>query len=54
MEQPTYEIPTIPLRRSTRNRQLSTKYCASEYILLTDGGEPEYYEEAMENEQKDE
>lgn len=44
--------PVEPLRRSTRVRQPSAKYPASEYVLLTDGGEPESYEEAMESEQK--
>ena len=35
-------------RRSTRDRQQSTRYSSSEYVLLTGGGEPEYFEEAME------
>ncbi|KAB5533889.1 hypothetical protein DKX38_016975 [Salix brachista] len=30
------------LRRSTRPRQPSTKYSPHEYVLVTDGGEPEY------------
>lgn len=53
-EQPlTTEGPDpIPLRRSSRNRQPSTRYPVNEYILLTDGGEPECFEEAMESEQK--
>ncbi|KAG8471369.1 hypothetical protein CXB51_036995 [Gossypium anomalum] len=35
--------PAVPLRR----------YSSDEYVLLTDGGEPECYEEAMESECKD-
>ncbi|XP_076899584.1 serine carboxypeptidase-like 10 [Bidens hawaiensis] len=42
----------VPLRRSTRDRQPSTRYSAGEYVLLTDGGEPEYYKEAMEHKHK--
>ncbi|VFQ70711.1 unnamed protein product [Cuscuta campestris] len=45
--------PTVALRRSTRERIPSTHYSTNEYVLLTDGGEPECYEEAMENEDKD-
>ncbi|KAJ0865779.1 putative RNA-directed DNA polymerase [Helianthus annuus] len=52
-ELPVPGMPTfIPLRRSTRNRHPSTRYSADEYVLLTDGGEPECYEEAMEDEHK--
>ena len=40
------------LRRSTRVRQQSTRYSPNEYVLLTDGGEPEDIEEAMENADK--
>jgi hypothetical protein len=48
-------IPTfVPLRRSTRDRHPSTRYSADEYVLLTDGGEPECYAEAMEDEHKKE
>nr|GMC81485.1 cysteine-rich receptor-like protein kinase 10 [Ipomoea batatas] len=36
-------------RRSDRERRPSTRYSSSQYVLLTDGGEPESYEEAMEN-----
>ena len=42
----------IPLRRSTRDRHPSTQYSIDNYVLLTDGGEPESYEEAMEDENK--
>ena len=40
----------IPLQRSTRQRFPSSRYSPKEYVLLTDGGEPECYEEAMEDE----
>jgi hypothetical protein len=40
------------LRKSTRDRQPSRKYSANEYVLLSDGGEPESYQEAMQHDQK--
>jgi len=40
------------LRRSTREHQPSRRYSPSEYVLLTDGGEPESYQEALEHEHK--
>ena len=40
---PEMEEPQV--RRSTRERHPSTRYPSSEYILLTDKGEPEYYQE---------
>ncbi|GKA54879.1 putative RNA-directed DNA polymerase [Tanacetum coccineum] len=46
--------PFLPLRRSTRDHHPSTRYSAHEYVLLTDGGEPECYAEAMEDEHKKE
>ncbi|KAJ4719028.1 Retrovirus-related Pol polyprotein from transposon TNT 1-94 [Melia azedarach] len=52
---PTSEVSSdISLRRSTRIRQSSTSYPTSEYVLLTDGGEPECYVEAVESEQRKE
>ncbi|GMJ10476.1 hypothetical protein HRI_004716700 [Hibiscus trionum] len=45
--------PAAPLRRSSRNRRYSIRYSSNEYALLTDEGEPECYEEAMESECKD-
>ena len=42
-----------PIRKSTRNRQRSTKYSTGEYVLLTDGGEPECFDEAMESVDKE-
>ncbi|GKB71633.1 putative RNA-directed DNA polymerase, partial [Tanacetum coccineum] len=46
--------PFLPLRRSTRDHHPFTRYSAHEYVLLTDGGEPECYAEAMEDEHKKE
>ncbi|CAL5341241.1 unnamed protein product [Camellia sinensis] len=40
------------LRRSTREFKPSTKYPASEYILLTDEGEPESFQEAQNHKEK--
>ncbi|KAK8589282.1 hypothetical protein V6N12_023684 [Hibiscus sabdariffa] len=45
--------PTIPLRRSSRDRRSSVKYSSDDYVLLTDKGELKCYEEAMESECKD-
>ena len=50
-----YEVvneSNIPLRWSIRQRFPSSRYLPNEYVLLTDGGEPECYEEAMEDEHK--
>ncbi|GJU25790.1 hypothetical protein Tco_1164411 [Tanacetum coccineum] len=44
--------PFLPLRRSTRDHHPSTCYFAHEYVLLTNGGEPECYAEAMEDKHK--
>ena len=41
---PPYEPP---LRRSTRERQPFTRYPPNEYMMLTNGGEPETYQEAI-------
>ncbi|GJX70823.1 putative RNA-directed DNA polymerase [Tanacetum coccineum] len=41
--------PFLPLRRSTRDHHSSIRYSAHKYVLLTDGGEPECYAEAMED-----
>jgi transposase InsO family protein len=48
--------PTVEpqLRRSTREHRPSTRYTPHEYVVLTDGGEPECYEEAMEHDHKKE
>ena len=56
--EPTKQAPPppveIPLRRSTRERQPSTRYPPLEYVMLTDGGEPETYQEAILHENKNE
>nr|GFC50905.1 hypothetical protein [Tanacetum cinerariifolium] len=44
-ELPVPMPPFVPLRRSTIDRHPSTRYSANEYVLLTDGGEPECYVE---------
>ncbi|RVW26208.1 Retrovirus-related Pol polyprotein from transposon TNT 1-94 [Vitis vinifera] len=44
--------PDIPFRRSTRDRHPSIRYFVDDYVLLTDGEEPESYEEAMRDENK--
>jgi hypothetical protein len=52
---PVPEIPPdVPLRRSIRDRHPSTRYSVDEYVLLTDGGEPECFAEAMKDEHKSE
>ncbi|PKI49854.1 hypothetical protein CRG98_029765, partial [Punica granatum] len=40
-------------RRSDRVRRPSTRYPPPEYVLLTDGGEPECYDEAVAHEHKE-
>ena len=56
--EPTEQAPPppveIPLRRSTRERQPSTRYPPHEYVMLTDGGELETYQEAILHENKNE
>ena len=42
------------VRRSTRDRHPSSRYSVNDYIMLSDGGEPETYEEAMQHEKKHE
>jgi len=41
--------PLVPLKRPTRERRPSTRY---ECVTLTDEGEPECYEEAMDSQEK--
>ena len=45
------EVP--PVRRSVRERQPSTRYSPHEYVMLTDGGEPQSFAEAMAHDQKE-
>ena len=44
--------PEIPVRRTTRDRRLSPRYHTNEYVLLTDEGEPQFYEEEVEDENR--
>ena len=43
--EPTSELRVYPFRQ----RKVSSRYPASEYVLLTDEGEPECYEETMQD-----
>lgn len=50
-EQQVVEPPPQPeVRRSTRERQPSQRYSSNEFVLLSDGGEPECFDEAMSHE----
>ena len=51
-DQPLAPMGSPELRRSTRARQPSTRYPTNQYVLLTDGREPEDFEEAMGDEHK--
>ncbi|RDX69198.1 hypothetical protein CR513_51722, partial [Mucuna pruriens] len=46
------EPPLVQLRKSNRQRQSSTRYPSDEYVTLTDGEEPECYQETMESEER--
>ncbi|RDY11768.1 hypothetical protein CR513_03516, partial [Mucuna pruriens] len=46
------EPPSVQLRRSNRHRQSSKRYTSDEYVTLIGGGEPEYYQESMESEER--
>ncbi|RDX88079.1 hypothetical protein CR513_30373, partial [Mucuna pruriens] len=46
------ELPPVQLRRSNRQRESSTRYTSDEYVILTDGEEPECYQESMKNEKR--
>ena len=48
------DIQETQLRRSVKIPKWQTKYPATEYVLLTNGGEPESYEEAMMDDHKGE
>ena len=43
-DQPLAPVGSPTLWRSSRVRQPSTRYPTGEYVLLTDGGEPESFE----------
>ncbi|GJX34125.1 putative RNA-directed DNA polymerase [Tanacetum coccineum] len=51
---PQHNDDLIDLDPFTRDHHPSTRYSAHEYVLLTDGGEPECYAEAIEDEHKKE
>lgn len=56
LEEPQDEAldpPQVNLRRSIRERQPSTRYSPDEYVTLTDGGEPENFQEVFECEDKE-
>lgn len=46
------KLPQAQVWRSTRQRKPSTRYPSDDYVTLTDGGEPECYDEAMESDEK--
>ena len=55
LQQPLQEIqpeniPPQPIRRSTRPHKPSQRYPPSNYILLTDEGEPHCFQEACDDE----
>ena len=55
VEQVLLDPPAISqLRRTTRERQSLRKYSLHEYVLLTDGGEPECYEKDISHKSKEE
>ena len=45
------ESSQVQLRRSNRQRQPSTRYNSDEYVTITDEGEPECFQEAMESDE---
>ncbi|GKA50088.1 putative RNA-directed DNA polymerase [Tanacetum coccineum] len=47
------EPDVVQPRRSSRERQPSTRYSPHDYVLLTDGGERESYQEAMQPDDKE-
>ena len=54
-EQATSKLPIeTELRISTRERQHSKRYTSDAYLLLSDGGEPESYQEVLLHDEKKE
>ena len=52
-EQPLQQPPPqTPLRRSTREKQPSRKYSPNEYVIISDQGEPDTYQEVLKHENK--
>ncbi|CAL9016331.1 unnamed protein product [Prunus brigantina] len=56
LEAQAHEEPVAEFqpRRSTRVRRPPSRYSLDDYVLLTDGGEPECYKEALTHDQQDE
>ncbi|CAL8169106.1 unnamed protein product [Prunus armeniaca] len=56
LEAQAHEEPAAEFqpRRSTRVQRPSSRYSSDDYVLLTDGGEPECYKEALAHDQQDE
>ncbi|CAL9011600.1 unnamed protein product [Prunus brigantina] len=56
LEAQAHEEPAAEFqpRRSTRVQRPPSRYSPDDYVLLTDGGEPECYEEALTHDQQDE
>ncbi|CAL9017851.1 unnamed protein product [Prunus brigantina] len=56
LEAQAHEEPVAEFqpRRSTRVRRPPSRYSPDDYVLLTDGGEPECYKEALTHDQHDE
>ncbi|MCQ7416422.1 hypothetical protein NP118_23750, partial [Salmonella enterica] len=52
-EQPTPQVEDTQVRRSTRERKPSTRYPSSEFILVSEDGEPENYQEVLSHDEKD-
>lgn len=52
MSEESHEAP-IPTRRTTRTRTPSARYDPDTYVLLTDGGEPECFDDVLKSEQKE-
>ncbi|CAL8081537.1 unnamed protein product [Prunus armeniaca] len=56
LEAQAHEKPAAEFqpRRSTRVRRPPSRYSPDDYVLLTDGGEPECYKKALTHNQQDE
>ena len=52
--EPLTPLVELELRRSTRERRLSTKYHPHKYVMLTNGGEQKCFEEAISHQHKNE
>ncbi|CAO2820963.1 unnamed protein product [Amaranthus hypochondriacus] len=52
-DHPKDQPPSAPVRRSERGHIPSTRYPSTEYICLTDEGEPECFEEAIKSDDRE-